>query len=228
MAKTLFDEPSFCNWGIRTIAHSESRYNPMSYHNGSIWPHDNALIAAGLGRYGFKVEALDLLTAFFDASLFVDLQRLPELFCGFRRRPGKGPILYPVACIPQSWAAGAVFMLLQACLGLSIDATQRELSFRYPLLPPSIEEIEIKNLTVGDATVDLLLERHGHVPDMVAGHSLGEYSALAAAGALSFEDGLRIVGCGGWSLVRPASPRSSRRSPRSRPGRCCRRSWPHR
>lgn len=161
VAKTLFDEPSFCNWGIRTIAHSEARYNPMSYHNGSIWPHDNAIIASGLARYGFKVEALDLLTSFFDASLFVDLQRLPELFCGFRRRPGKGPILYPVACIPQSWAAGSVFLLLQSALGLSIDATEREIAFTYPILPPALQTIEIKNLRVGDASVDLLLERHG-------------------------------------------------------------------
>lgn len=160
VADTLFDERSFCSWGIRTIAHSEPRYNPMSYHNGSIWPHDNALIASGLAEYGFKDKALDLLSAFFDASLFVDLQRLPELFCGFRRRPGKGPILYPVACIPQSWAAGSVFMLLQSCLGLSISAPKREISFRYPLLPPSIKEIEIANLRVGDAHVDLLLRRH--------------------------------------------------------------------
>jgi len=161
VAETLFDEPSFCNWGIRTIAHTESRYNPMSYHNGSIWPHDNAIIASGLAAYGFKLETLDLLTAFFDASLFVDLRRLPELFCGFRRRPGKGPILYPVACIPQSWAAGATFMLLQSCLGLSINAPEREISFHYPLLPPSIEEIQIENLRVGDARVNLLLQRHG-------------------------------------------------------------------
>ncbi len=161
VAETLFDEKSYCSWGIRTIAHSESRYNPMSYHNGSIWPHDNALIASGFASYGFKDKTLDLLTAFFDASLFVDLQRLPELICGFRRRPGKGPILYPVACIPQSWAAGSVFMMLQSCLGLSINAPNREISFHYPLLPRSIEKIKIENLRVGDARVDLLLRRHG-------------------------------------------------------------------
>lgn len=160
VADTLFEDASFCDWGIRTVAHSEARYNPMSYHNGSIWPHDNALIAAGLGSYGFKDKALELLTAFFDASLFVDLQRLPELFCGFRRRSGKGPILYPVACIPQAWAAGSVFMLLQACLGLSISAPDREICFHYPKLPPSINEIEITGLQVGDARVDLRLRRH--------------------------------------------------------------------
>jgi glycogen debranching enzyme len=161
VAETLFDERSFCSWGIRTIAHSEPRYNPMSYHNGSIWPHDNAIIASGLGAYGFKDKALDLLTSFFDASLFVDSQRLPELFCGFRRRTGKGPILYPVACIPQAWAAGSVFMLLQACLGLSINAPEQEINFYYPLLPPSLQKIEITNLRVGTATVDLQLDRHG-------------------------------------------------------------------
>ncbi len=161
VAETLFDDSSFCDWGIRTIAHSEARYNPMSYHNGSIWPHDNALIAAGLGTYGFKEKALELLTAFFDASLFVDLKRLPELFCGFRRRKGKGPILYPVACIPQAWAAGSVFMLLKACLGLSIRASKQQISFHYPLLPQWLKEIEITDLQVGDARVDLLLRRHG-------------------------------------------------------------------
>lgn len=161
VVETLFDENTYCGWGLRTVAHTEARYNPMSYHNGSIWPHDNALIASGLGAYGFKDEALALLTSFFDASLFVDLQRLPELLCGFRRRSGKGPILYPVACIPQSWAAGSVFLFLQACLGLSIDAPAREISFHYPLLPPSIEEIRITGLRVGDAGVDLRLRRHG-------------------------------------------------------------------
>jgi glycogen debranching enzyme len=161
VAETLFDDRSYCSWGIRTIAHSEPRYNPMSYHNGSIWPHDNAIIASGLGAYGFKDKALDLLTSFFDASLFVDSQRLPELFCGFRRRSGKGPILYPVACIPQAWAAGSVFMLLQACLGLSINAPEKEISFYYPLLPQSLQQIEITNLRVGTATVDLRLDRHG-------------------------------------------------------------------
>src|SRR5207253_3892361 len=120
VAATLTDETSFSGWGIRTVASSEARYNPMSYHNGSVWPHDNALIAAGFARYGFKESAGMLLAGLLDASLFFDLHRLPELFCGFPRRAGESPTLYPVACAPQAWAAGAVFLLLEACLGLSV------------------------------------------------------------------------------------------------------------
>src|SRR5213075_1138820 len=122
VATTLTEETSFSGWGIRTVASSEARYNPMSYHNGSVWPHDNALIAAGFGRYGFKESAAMVLAGLLDASLFFDLHRLPELFCGFPRRAGESPTLYPVACAPQAWAAGAVFLLLEACLGLSVSA----------------------------------------------------------------------------------------------------------
>src|SRR5438128_3173709 len=104
-AHVLLQKDSFSGWGIRTLAASEVRYNPMSYHNGSVWPHDNALIAAGLDRYGLKTAVLDVLTGLYEASRFVDLHRLPELFCGFVLRPGEGPALYPVACAPQSWAA---------------------------------------------------------------------------------------------------------------------------
>src|SRR5205823_2033432 len=117
VARTLLSHDSFSGWGIRTVAAREARYNPMSYHNGSIWPHDNAPIAAGLARYGLKDEALRVMNAMFDASLFFDMHRLPELFCGFERRAGEGPTLYPVACAPQAWAAAAIFLLLQACLG---------------------------------------------------------------------------------------------------------------
>src|SRR6185503_4788148 len=122
VADTLPAEDSFSGWGVLTVSAGEPRYNPMSYHNGSVWPHDNAIIGAGFARYGFIDGAARILAGLFDASLFVDASRLPELFCGFDRRPGEGPTLYPVACSPQSWAAAAPFLLLQACLGLSIDA----------------------------------------------------------------------------------------------------------
>jgi glycogen debranching enzyme len=161
-ARTLLDETSFSGWGIRTLASSEVRYNPMSYHNGSVWPHDNALIAHGLGRYGLKEPVLQVLGGLFDASIFVDLHRLPELFCGFGRRPGEGPTLYPVACAPQAWSAAAVFMLLQACLGLEIKAAPRQLCFFYPILPASLPEVRIEGLRVGQASVDLLLLRHAN------------------------------------------------------------------
>ncbi len=153
-------EESFNGWGVRTVAATETRFNPMAYHNGSVWPHDNALIAAGMAAYGFKQGALKILGGLFDASLFLGLHRLPELLCGFPRRPGEGPTLYPVACSPQTWSSVAVFLLLQSCLGLRIEAIRSRLSFSQPVLPPFLEHIEMKNLRIGDATVDLLLERH--------------------------------------------------------------------
>jgi glycogen debranching enzyme len=133
----------------------------MSYHDGSIWPHDNALIAHGLARYGLKDEALRIFTGLYDASLSVELYRLPELFCGFDRAPGSSPTQYPVACSPQAWASGAVFLLLEACLGLEIDATARRVRFRRPVLPEFLDEIEIANLCVGEAVIDIALQRHG-------------------------------------------------------------------
>ena len=161
VTNTLMHERMFTGWGVRTIASDEVRYNPMSYHNGSVWPHDNALIAYGLDRNRQKHACQRLLNGMFAASKFVDLQRMPELFCGFQAREGYGPTLYPVACAPQSWAAGAVFLLLQSCLGLHIRAPNREVRFVYPALPESLSQIELRNLRIGDATVDLLLNRHG-------------------------------------------------------------------
>lgn len=159
-ARALLKEEFFSGWGIRTIATSEARYNPMSYHNGSVWPHDNAVIAAGMAAYGHKQGAMKVLTGIFDASLYLELHRLPELFCGFSRRPGESPTLYPTACSPQAWAAGAGFLLLQACLGLQIDAPRRLVSFVRPVLPPFLERVEIRNLSIGTARLDLVLDRH--------------------------------------------------------------------
>ncbi len=160
LAATLMAPDLFSGWGVRTVGAAESRYNPLAYHNGSVWPHDNALIAAGLARYGFKAEAERLLAGFFDASLCFDVHRLPELFCGFTRRPGEGPTIYPVACSPQAWSAAAVFLLLQACLGLSIDAPTRRVTFAHPLLPPSLAELRITNIRIRDAVLDLVVHRY--------------------------------------------------------------------
>lgn len=160
IAQLLMSESFYSGWGIRTLANTEVRYNPMSYHNGSIWPHDNSLIAYGFSRYGLTALAAKVLSGFFDAATNVDMHRLPELFCGFRRRSSQGPTLYPVACAPQAWAAGSVFMLLQACLGLSVDAPNRRLQFNHPNLPEFLREIEIRKLKVGSASVDLLIRRH--------------------------------------------------------------------
>lgn len=164
VAKTLLAEESFSGWGIRTVASSEARYNPMAYHNGSVWPHDNALIAYGFARYGLQDFAAQVVRSLFDCSQFVDLHRLPELFCGFVRRYGQGPTLYPVACSPQAWAAASAFLLLQACLGLNIQAPQGQIRLEHTLLPEFLQEIQVNNLRVGDASVDLLFRRHG--PDV--------------------------------------------------------------
>ena len=160
VAATLMDESSFSGWGIRTVATTEARYNPMSYHNGSVWPHDNALIAAGFTRYGLVQSAIAVLAGLLDASLFFDLHRLPELFCGFPRRPGEAPTLYPVACAPQAWCSGAVLLLLQACLGLSVIAPEQKLIFSKPLLPGFLPQVSVRDFRVQEAAVNLLFTRH--------------------------------------------------------------------
>jgi glycogen debranching enzyme len=162
VAGALMDHDGYSGWGVRTLAASEARYNPMSYHNGSVWPHDNALVAEGLAHYGCKDAVLRILAGLFDASLYLDLHRLPELFCGFPRRHGEGPTLYPVACAPQAWSAASVFMLLQACLGITIRGPEAQVYFAYPQLPEFLPEVQVRNLRVGSATLDLLLIRHGH------------------------------------------------------------------
>jgi glycogen debranching enzyme len=159
VARSLVSPESFSGWGVRTVATSEARYNPMSYHNGSIWPHDNALIASGLSRYDLRDEALLLLNGLFEASIAMELHRLPELFCGFGRRAGERPTLYPVACSPQAWSAGAVFLLLQAALGLEVNAAQRLVRFTRPRLPSYLAELQIRNLRVAGVSLDLVLER---------------------------------------------------------------------
>jgi glycogen debranching enzyme len=165
-AATLMDEPSFSGWGVRTLAATEARYNPMSYHNGSVWPHDNALLAAGLARYGLKAEAARILAGLFDASRWFELHRLPELFCGFHRRTGESPTLYPVSCAPQAWAAGASLLLLQACLGLELAGTAGTLLVANPFLPTFLPEVYVRGLQVGTGSVDLSFVRRGEAVDV--------------------------------------------------------------
>ncbi len=157
IARTLGDETFFTGWGVRTLADREVRYNPMAYHNGSIWPHDNALLAMGFAALPTKELALRIFSAQLEAAAFFDSGRMPELFCGFRRRDGKSPTSYPVACSPHAWSAGAVFMLLQACLGISIDGSLGCITFRYPQLPEGIQRLTLRGLEVGSASVDLVL-----------------------------------------------------------------------
>ena len=160
VAEQLLGPTFFTGWGIRTIASSEARYNPMSYHNGSVWPHDNALIGLGFARYGMRQQAQRLLKGLYSTARYMDLRRPTELFCGLRRTPGKGPTLYPVACSPQAWASAAPLALLQACLGLDFDFQAEQVCFLRPALPDFMDRVIIRSLTVGASQVDILLQRH--------------------------------------------------------------------
>ncbi len=159
-AQKLLSRAFNSGWGIRTLVPDAARYNPMSYHNGSIWPHDMALCAAGLARYGERQGVVRLLAGLFEAASHFGM-RLPELFCGFERAPGEAPIAYPVACLPQAWAAGSVFMMLQACLGISIDARQGRVRVERPQLPAGIDHLQLRGLKVGDGMLDLSFQRLG-------------------------------------------------------------------
>ena len=160
VAQQLFGRGFYSGWGIRTLAAREKRFNPTSYHNGSVWPHDNALIALGLAQYGHTTEALTLTTALFDAAAHMHLRRLPELFCGFDRKRGKAPTLYPVACAPQAWAACTPFALIQACLGLEVDAASSTVTLRRPRLPQFLDWLKVTDLRVADSRLDLMFRRH--------------------------------------------------------------------
>jgi glycogen debranching enzyme len=160
--RDLMGPSFFSGWGIRTVAREERHYNPMSYHNGSVWPHDNALIVAGFARYGHK-DAIDrVFQGLFDAASYMDLRRLPELYCGFQRGRQRGPTLYPVACSPQAWAAGTPLLLLQSSLGLEFDSDRNEILLRNPRLPTFLEEVTLRKLRLGQSIVDLMLRRHGN------------------------------------------------------------------
>src|SRR6266576_596221 len=161
VASDLMSQKFFSGWGIRTVARGEARYNPMSYHNGSIWPHDNALIALGLARYGLKHSVEHLFKGLFEAASYMDLRRLPELFCGFQRERRRGPTLYPVACAPQAWASATPFTLLEAALGLEFDVQRGEIRLRNPRLPAFLNEVILRELQLGPSSVDLRVHRHG-------------------------------------------------------------------
>jgi glycogen debranching enzyme len=161
VAADLMRPHFFTGWGIRTVARGEARYNPMSYHDGSIWPHDNALIALGLARYDLKHSVEQVFKALFDAATYMDLRRLPELFCGFQREKQRGPTLYPVACAPQAWASATPFTLLEAALGLEFDAQRGEIRLRNPRLPAFLNEVILRELQLGPSSVDLRVRRHG-------------------------------------------------------------------
>jgi glycogen debranching enzyme len=160
VAKQLLSNRFSSGWGIRTLAEGEPRYNPMSYHNGSIWPHDTSLCTAGISRYGGRANVVQILSAIFETANHFGM-RLPELYCGFPRIPGQGPAPYPVACLPQAWASGAVFLLLQASLGIRIDGQRKEVHIERPVLPESVESLDVTDLPIGGNTIDLRFHRLG-------------------------------------------------------------------
>jgi glycogen debranching enzyme len=174
VARTLTAPACSSGWGIRTVSRDAARYNPMSYHNGSIWPHDNALIALGFARYGLKSEVLQVFQALFDAATYMELRRLPELYCGFPRRLRIAPTHYPVACSPQAWACASLIALIQASLGLSLQAVQDQVHLDQPALPDFLNHLCLRRLVVNGGRVDLVLHRHeGHVAVTVTRRDAG-------------------------------------------------------
>jgi glycogen debranching enzyme len=159
VANGLMEPAFYSGWGIRTVAEGETRYNPMSYHNGSIWPHDNAIIALGLGRYGCKAAIATVFDDLVRAGTYMDLRRIPELYCGFRRRRGRGPTLYPTACSPQAWSAAAPFSLLLSMLGLEFDCAGRQIRLVNPTVPASAGDVIVRNLSLGRARADIALRQ---------------------------------------------------------------------
>jgi len=149
----------FSGWGVRTLSTEERVYNPIAYHLGTVWPHDNAILAAGFRRYGRDDEALSIFHGLSDAAFHFHAHQLPEVFCGFSRREYEIPINYPVACHPQAWAAGALPFLLTTLLGFEPDAFGKRLRIVRPMLPKGVDRLDVKGLRIGQAFVDLAFQR---------------------------------------------------------------------
>ncbi|MGH6839784.1 MAG: amylo-alpha-1,6-glucosidase [Methylocella sp.] len=178
VVETLLGRDSFSGWGIRTVASREARFNPISYHNGSVWPHDNALIALGFARYGFPWHAAKVFSAMFEAAAYQELRRLPELFCGFIRNPHRGPTAYPVACAPQAWASAAPFAFVGACLGMELHHESNSVSFRDPVMPAFLDYVTLNRLSLGKSRLDLRLYRHGRDVTLNLLHRQGDAKVM--------------------------------------------------
>jgi glycogen debranching enzyme len=180
VAGQMLSPDMFSGWGIRTMSAAAPPYNPLSYHNGSIWPHDNSLIAKGLADHGYTTEALSVMNALYQAALQFPYYRLPELFCGFEKGGDMDkPVPYPVACAPQAWAAGATFLLLQSVLGLNPDASRGQLLIKQPILPPWMENVYLRGLRIGACTVDLqFMQMNGVTTCRVLSKSGGQLKIL--------------------------------------------------
>ncbi len=159
LAERLMSDEMFTGWGVRTLGSAERRYNPMSYHNGSVWPHDNALAAAGLARIKGRRGVLRILDGLLDAARHLNTGSLPELFCGFPREERLGPVPYPVSCHPQAWSAASVFMIVQAMLGLEVRGFDRKLVIDSPVMPDWLDWLKIENLRIGDGAISLIARR---------------------------------------------------------------------
>jgi glycogen debranching enzyme len=161
MVKRAFEPDMFSGWGIRTLSSGEKRYSPLGYHNGTVWPFDNAIIARGLSNYGFKAEANRLLTCMYEAASQYPRYRLPELFGGYQRGDYSVPIRYPVACSPQAWSAGTIPCMLSAVLGFVPNAMEKRLTLMKPALPLWLDTLTINGMTVGDIPVNVEFKRVG-------------------------------------------------------------------
>ncbi len=182
VAERLMAGDMFCGWGVRTLSSECPAYNPMSYHNGSVWPHDNAIIAAGLKRYGHHEAALRIADCLFEVAAGAGDSRLPELYCGFDRSERSTVVAYPVACIPQAWAAASPFLILQALLGVSANAPARSLTIERPALPDRLAHVRLARLRVGEASVTLDFQREGQATGFTLAEQTGELDVTMAAG----------------------------------------------
>ncbi len=182
VAKRLLAPDMFSGWGVRTLSRDHPAYNPMSYHNGSVWPHDNAIIAAGLKRYGHDDAVVKIADALFDVGTAEPYFRLPELYCGFDRSQHPALVAYPVACVPQAWAAAAPFQLLQALLGISVHAPQRAVRIERPQLPGWLGTVRLRGLRIGKAKVTLEFKRDGTATSFALLEQSGVVNVTLAAG----------------------------------------------
>jgi glycogen debranching enzyme len=182
VAERLLADDMFSGWGVRTLSSRNPAYNPMSYHNGSVWPHDNAIIAAGLKRYGHQAAVQRIASCLFEVAVEALDSRLPELYCGFDRAERGAVVAYPVACIPQAWAAAAPFLILQSMLGLQPDAPARALTIERPALPDWLGSLRLEGLRIGEATVTLSFQRGGEATSFTLAEQSGELNVTMAAG----------------------------------------------
>jgi glycogen debranching enzyme len=179
LVQRLFQPDLWCGWGIRTLSSDNPAYNPISYQLGSVWPHDNAFIAAGLKRYGFAAEANMIAEGTFAAASYFEAGRMPELFAGIARDAESFPVPYPDANIPQAWAAGSIFFYIRTILGLEADAANQKLRVQ-PTLPDWLPHLTLTNLSVGDAKVNLRFWRDGELSRWQVTYLEGELKIYSA------------------------------------------------